>query len=70
MWIYKLYVCLSVCVNRLAVEAIRGVHPGVVTMALNNCLWSVEEEALLARIASVSCVRGAVAPATPTPLSP
>ena len=31
-------------------------------MALNNCLWSVEEEALLARILSVSGVRTAGAP--------
>ena len=44
---------------RLAVEAIRGVHPGVVTMALNNSLWSQEEEALLNRIPSVSVVGGA-----------
>ena len=31
----------------------RALPPGVVTMALNNALWSVEEEAVLARIPSV-----------------
>ena len=39
---------------RIAVEAMRALPPGVVTMALNNALWSVEEEAVLARIPSVS----------------
>ena len=39
---------------RIAVEAMRALSPGVVTMALNNALWSVEEEAVLARIPSVS----------------
>lgn len=38
---------------RLAVDAIRGLHPGVVTMALNNALWSQEEEAYLSKIPSV-----------------
>lgn len=40
--------------HRLALEAIRALHPGVVTMALNNALWSQEEEQLLAKITSVS----------------
>lgn len=39
---------------RLAVDAIRSLHPGVVTMALNNALWSQEEEVYLAKIPSVS----------------
>ena len=39
---------------RIAVEAMRALPPGVVTMALNNALWSVEEEAVLARTPSVS----------------
>lgn len=43
-------------VFRIAVEAMRTLPPGVVTMALNNALWSVEEEAVLARIPSVSLV--------------
>ena len=38
---------------RLAIDAIRGLHPGVVTMALNNALWSQEEEAYLSKIPSV-----------------
>jgi microspherule protein 1 len=37
---------------RIAVEAMKALPPGVVTMALNNALWSVEEEAVLARIPS------------------
>ena len=40
--------------DRIAVEVMRALPPGVVTMALNNALWSVEEEAVLARIPSVS----------------
>ena len=38
---------------RLAVDAARGLHPGVVTMTMNNALWSLEEETLLAKIPSV-----------------
>ena len=34
----------------------KALHPGVVTMALNNALWSQEEEAVLAKIPSVQCV--------------
>ena len=41
---------------RLAVEAMRALHPGVVTMALNNALWSQEEEYTLAKIPSVSTI--------------
>lgn len=41
-------------ISLLAVEAMRSLHPGVVTMALNNALWSQEEEAVLARIPTVS----------------
>lgn len=37
-------------VSQLAIEAMKALHPGVVTMALNNALWSQEEEAVLARI--------------------
>ena len=40
--------------DRIAIEAMRTLPPGVVTMALNNALWSVEEEAVVARIPSVS----------------
>lgn len=40
----------SPCISQLAVEAMKALHPGVVTMALNNALWSQEEEAVLARI--------------------
>lgn len=39
-------------ISHIAVEAMRGLHPGVVTMALNNALWSQEEEAVLAKIPS------------------
>jgi microspherule protein 1 len=41
-------------ISKIAVEAMKALPPGVVTMALNNALWSVEEEAVLARIPSVS----------------
>lgn len=34
----------------------RSLHPGVVTMALNNALWSSEEEDTLAKIPSVSSI--------------
>ena len=44
--------------SQLAIEAMQGLHPGVVTMALNNALWSQEEEAVLARIPPVSDGRG------------
>lgn len=37
-------------ISKIAVEAMRSLNPGVVTMALNNALWSREEEAVLARI--------------------
>lgn len=50
-WYALLY---SQRVSQLAIEAMRGLHPGVVTMALNNALWSQEEEAVLARIPNVS----------------
>ncbi len=40
-------------VSQQAIDAMRGLHPGVVTMALNNALWSQEEEAVLARIPTV-----------------
>ncbi len=44
-------------ISHIAIEAMRGLHPGVVTMALNNALWSQEEEVVLAKIPSVSeCV--------------
>ncbi|CAI8050452.1 Microspherule protein 1 [Geodia barretti] len=39
-------------ISKIAIEAMRTLPPGVVTMALNNALWSVEEEAVLARIPS------------------
>lgn len=39
-------------ISKIAVEAMRALPPGVVTMALNNALWSVEEEAVLARTPS------------------
>ena len=41
-------------ISKIALEAMRSLHPGVVTMALNNALWSQEEEAVLAQIPSVS----------------
>ena len=47
-----LHVCVGV-VFRMAVDAMKALHPGVVTMALNNALWSQEEEAVLAKIPSV-----------------
>ena len=31
----------------------RSLHPGVITMALNNALWSREEELILSKILSV-----------------
>ena len=40
-------------ISQLAITAMQGLHPGVVTMALNNALWSQEEEAVLARIPPV-----------------
>lgn len=45
-------------ISHIAIEAMRGLHPGVITMALNNALWSQEEEAVLAKIPSVglSCL--------------
>ena len=42
--------------SRLAIDAIRSLHPGVVTMALNNALWSQDEEICLSKIPSVSVV--------------
>ena len=48
--------CVCVCMGmvfRMAVDAMKALHPGVVTMALNNALWSQEEEAVLAKIPSV-----------------
>ncbi len=50
-WYALLY---SPQISHIAIEAMRGLHPGVVTMALNNALWSQEEEAVLAKIPSVS----------------
>ena len=41
-------------ISKIAIKAMRSLHPGVVTMALNNALWSQEEEAVLAKIPSVS----------------
>ena len=43
-------------ISQLAIEAMKALHPGVVTMALNNALWSQEEEAVLARIPTVSII--------------
>ena len=48
--------CVCMCMGmvfRMAVDAMKALHPGVVTMALNNALWSQEEEAVLAKIPSV-----------------
>eukprot|EP00731_Ephydatia_muelleri_P019900 Em0012g725a len=39
-------------ISKMAVDAMKALHPGVVTMALNNALWSQEEEAVLAKIPS------------------
>jgi len=44
--------------SQLAIKAIQGLHPGVVTMALNNALWSQEEEAVLAKIPPVRGLGG------------
>ncbi len=52
-WYALLY---SPQISHIAIEAMRGLHPGVVTMALNNALWSQEEEAVLAKIPSVSII--------------
>lgn len=41
-------------ISKIAIKAMKSLHPGVVTMALNNALWSQEEEAVLAKIPSVS----------------
>ena len=41
-------------ISKIAIKAMRALHPGVVTMALNNALWSQEEETVLAKIPSVS----------------
>ena len=41
-------------ISKIAIKAMRSLHPGVVTMALNNALWSQEEEVVLAKIPSVS----------------
>ena len=49
-----LEISFPLCSSRIAVEAMRSLNPGVVTMALNNALWSREEEAVLARIPVVS----------------
>ena len=53
-------VCVSIYASlslpRIAIEAMRSLPPGVITMALNNALWSREEEIVLAKILSVSAI--------------
>lgn len=39
-------------ISKIAIEAMRSLHPGVITMALNNALWSREEELILSKILS------------------